>query len=61
MNQDSMYDEVIHDGVKIRAGSLSTLDPTTQDPYGSYIIVQGNISSQKLNLRNIYGPNDDNP
>lgn len=34
---------------------------TTQDPYGRYIIVQGNILSQKLNLINIYGPNEDNP
>lgn len=32
-----------------------------KDPYGRYIIVQGNILSQKINLINIYGPNDDSP
>lgn len=33
----------------------------TQDTFGRYIIVQGNVLSQKLNLVNIYGPNEDNP
>lgn len=32
-----------------------------QDPSGRYIIVQGSILTQKLNLINIYGPNDDHP
>lgn len=47
--------------------SLSTnqyqnqITKTTQDPSGRYIVVQGNISSQKLNLMNIYGPDEDNP
>lgn len=31
------------------------------DQSGRYIIVQGNISTLKLNLVCIYGPNDDNP
>lgn len=34
---------------------------TIEDKYGSYIIVQGMVLSQKLNLINVYGPNDDNP
>uniref|UniRef100_A0A3B5R0Z3 Reverse transcriptase domain-containing protein n=1 Tax=Xiphophorus maculatus TaxID=8083 RepID=A0A3B5R0Z3_XIPMA len=34
---------------------------TIKDPYGRYIIVQGHISTLKLNLINIYGPNNDNP
>ena len=34
---------------------------TIQDPLGRYIIVQGNILTQKLNLINVYGPNEDNP
>ena len=32
-----------------------------QDPLGRFIIVQGNLLSLKLNLINIYGPNEDNP
>lgn len=31
------------------------------DPGGRFIIVQGNILSQKINLINIYGPNEDSP
>lgn len=34
---------------------------TIQDPSGRYIIVQGNILKQKINLINIYGPNDNTP
>lgn len=34
---------------------------TIQDPSGRYIIVQGSILTQKLNLINIYGPNEDSP
>lgn len=34
---------------------------TTQDPSGRYIIVQGNIMLQKINLINVYSPNEDNP
>ena len=28
---------------------------------GRYIIIQGNILAQKINLMNVYGPNEDNP
>ena len=31
------------------------------DTGGRYIIVQGTILSQKINLINVYGPNDDSP
>ena len=31
------------------------------DTYGRYIIVQGTILTQKINLMNVYGPNEDNP
>lgn len=34
---------------------------TIQDPFGRYVIIQGNILTQKLNLINVYGPNEDNP
>lgn len=34
---------------------------TMQDPTGRYVIVQGDIMSRKVNLINIYGPNDDMP
>ena len=33
----------------------------TEDKFGRYIIVHCEILSQKLNLVNLYGPNDDNP
>lgn len=33
---------------------------TIQDPFGRYIIIQGNILTHKLNLINVYGPNEDN-
>lgn len=34
---------------------------TIQDPFGRYIIISGEILSQKINLINVYGPNEDNP
>lgn len=34
---------------------------TIQDPFGRYIIISGDILSQKINLINVYGPNEDNP
>ena len=37
------------------------VDNVICDQSGRYIIVQGNLSTLKLNLVCIYGPNDDNP
>ena len=34
---------------------------TIKDSSGRYIIAQGTIQSQKLNLINVYGPNEDEP
>lgn len=34
---------------------------TIQDPTGRYVIAQGNIMLYKVNLINIYGPNEDRP
>lgn len=37
------------------------MDKTIQDPSGRYLIVQGTLLSKRLNLINVYGPNDDVP
>ena len=33
----------------------------SKDPAGRFVIVQGVLFSEKNNLINVYGPNDDNP
>lgn len=46
---------MIHKSIPLR------IDKITKDPKGRFLIVQGNILSTRINLVNVYGPNDDNP
>lgn len=46
---------LIHKSVPFRLMRVS------EDKLGRYIIIQCEIASVKLNLINLYGPNDDNP
>lgn len=45
---------MIHNSIPLR------IDKITKDPKGRFLIVQGNILSTRINLVNVYGPNDDN-
>lgn len=44
---------LVHKSVPFR------ITQSIQDPTGRYVIAQGNIMSFKVNLINIYGPNED--
>lgn len=46
---------LIHKSVPIQVQKV------TKDPLGRYIVLQCTIFSEKINLINVYGPNDDNP
>ena len=46
---------LIHKSIPIQVEKI------TKDPAGRFVIVQGVLFSEKINLINVYGPNDDNP
>lgn len=48
-------------GVAILVHKSVPFQKVIQDSAGRYIIIQGNILSRKVNLINIYGPNEDSP
>lgn len=37
------------------------VEKITKDPAGRFVIVQGVLFSEKINIISVYGPNDDNP